>query len=151
MRLNSNFDGSFNLGWVWVSLLEPLRAPFHENVDVENVSKFRHKKSRSSFRFCRPVVHSFSRHVRGELPMARLSSHYGPPPPFCLRGPSNVPFLDLMFNTSKISPRSLLDTQKELKASKMTPKWTENVSLMGIKKTLCDHLDKKVMKINSPN
>ena len=29
--------------WVWGSLLEPLWVPFHENVDVEHASTFRHK------------------------------------------------------------------------------------------------------------
>ena len=54
-------------------------------------------------------------------------------------------------NPPKSPPRSLLSAKNEPKASKMTPKWSPNGSLVGIKKTLCHHLDKKVPTSTKPN
>ena len=45
----------------------------------------------------------------------------------------------------------LLDAKNEPKASKMTPKWSQNGSLVGIKKTLRHHLDKKVPTSTKPH
>ena len=41
--------------------------------------------------------------------------------------------------------------KKEPTASKMTPKWSPNGALVGIKKTLRRHLDKKVPTSTKPN
>ena len=54
-------------------------------------------------------------------------------------------------NPSKTSLMPLLDAKNEPKASKITPKWSPNGSLVGIKKTLRHHLDKKVPTSTKPH
>ena len=81
-----------------------------------------------------------------------------PPCAFCVPAPGTPPgppgtslFLTSFPNPSKTSLMPLLDAKNEPKASKMTPKWSQNESLVGIKKTLRHHLDKKVPTSTKPH